>query len=182
MNQRMRIGVAAAAVILGGGVTWSAFGASQASTTDHHGWPTSSSQSAAEVVHAAQASAQDPESQVLTVVEQEVASVFIDVGAAGESPGDYFVARGRLWNRSQTMVVGRDAVHCTLGVRAFICDATARISGKGKIAVYGAFFSEDDARIPVIGGTDAYRDVGGQLTIANQSDGTTLLVFQLTRD
>lgn len=185
MNQQRRIGVAAAAVMLAGGVTWSAFGSSSASAADHHGWPTSSSQSAAEVVNAARAaSAKDPESQVLTVVEQEVRSVNIDVGAPGESPGDYFVSRGRLWNLDRTKVVGEDAVHCTLGVRAFMCDATARIFDKGKIAVYGAFFSENDSRIPVVGGTDTYRGVGGQLTVTNQSGGPTLalLVFQLTRD
>jgi hypothetical protein len=60
-----------------------------------------------------------------------------------------------------------------------VCDA-ARIFGKGKIAK-GALNFEDDARIPVIPGIDGCRDVGGQFTIADQSDATTLPAFDLIR-
>jgi hypothetical protein len=131
-------------------------------------------------VEAAEASAARDHTKVLTFLEIEERSAFIDVGDPGESSGDYFLFESRLMSEDGTTLLGRDSGKCTLGIRTFICDATASIFGKGKITVYGALFREADTRIAITGGTGAYKEAGGQLTVTDTSDGNTLLVFQLT--
>jgi len=176
---------AAAALLAGSGAivssgAWSAQGsAPSAGRYDHRAWPVSSTRSPATVATAAKAATARDHTKVLTALEIEDRSVAIDVGDPGESAGDYFVAEGTLKSADGTKTIGRDSVHCTLSVRAFVCDATASIFGKGKITVYGAFFRENDSRIAVTGGTGAYKEAGGQLTIA-PSGNNTLLVFELT--
>ena len=39
---------------------------------------------------------------------------------------------------------------------------------------------EADTRIAITGGTGAYKEAAGQLTVTDLSDGNTLLVFQFT--
>ena len=173
----------AAALLAGTGAiatsgVWTASGASTASL---RGWPTSSARPADAIVHAAKATAaRQGSTQVLAVLEIEERSAFVDVGDSGESPGDYFLFEGRLMTPDGSTQVGRDSGKCTLGTRTFVCDATASIFHKGKIAVYGAFFRESDARIPIVGGTGAYRDAGGTLTVKDLPSGNTLLTFEIT--
>jgi hypothetical protein len=131
-------------------------------------------------VKAAKTAAARNHTKVLTFLEIEQRGAFVDVGDSGESAGDYFLFESRLMSKDGSKLLGRDSGKCTLGVRTFICDATAQVFGKGKITVYGAFFAEADTRIAITGGTGAYREAAGQLTVTDLSDGNTLLVFQLT--
>lgn len=169
MNNRKKIAAGACVALITAGVAWSTNGSATATASKHHDWPSSSARLAA-------ASAG---SRMVTVIEHEVNSAFVDVGDPGESAGDYFLFEGKLMKPGTQHVVGRDSGKCTLGPTTFICDATAIIFGKGKISVYGAFFSESDGRLPVIGGTGQYKNVTGQLTVTDLSNGDTRLAFEL---
>jgi hypothetical protein len=147
---------------------------------DRHGWPASSARPAAAIAHAAHVSAARKGGQVITVLEIEQRSASVDVGDPGESPGDFFLFESDLKTPDGSRTVGRDSGRCMLGIRTFVCDATASIFHKGKIQVAGAFFSESDARIPIVGGTGAFRDAGGTVTIKDLPSGNTLLTFEIT--
>jgi hypothetical protein len=180
--RRKTLALCTATVLLAGTgaiATSGVWTASGSPTASHRGWPTSSARPAAAIVHAAKATAARQGTQALAVLEIEERSAFVDVGDSGESPGDYFLFEGRLMTPDGSTQVGRDSGKCTLGSRTVICDATASIFHKGKIAVYGAFFRESDARIPVVGGTGAYRDAGGTLTVKDLPSGNSLLTFEI---
>jgi hypothetical protein len=171
--------VAIAAVLAG--LPSTASGASGGSRqAERHGWPASSARSAHAIAHAAHASVARNGGTVFTVLEIENRTAMVDVGDAGESPGDYFLFESRLLTPDRSATVGRDSGKCMLGVTTFVCDATASIFHKGKLQVAGAFFSDADARIPIVGGTGAYRDAGGTLTIKELPSGNTLLTFEIT--
>ena len=182
-SRRRALALCTAAVLLAGTgaiATSGVWTASGSPTASHRGWPTSSARPAAAIVHAAKSAAARQGTQVLAVLEIEERSDFVDVGDSGESPGDYFLFESRLMTPDGSTHVGRDSGKCTLGTRTFVCDATASIFHKGKIAVYGAFFAEADAKLPVIGGTGRYRDAGGTLTVKDLPSGNTLLTFEIT--
>jgi hypothetical protein len=149
--------------------------------TDRHGWPVSSARPAAAIAHAAHASVARKGGTVIVALEIDQRSASVDVGDAGESPGDYFLFENPLKTADGSATIGRDSGRCMLGIRTFVCDATASIFHKGKIQVAGAFFAESDARIPIVGGTGAFRDAGGVLTVKDLPSGDTLLTFEITR-
>jgi hypothetical protein len=171
--------IAAVSAVLAG-LPSTASGSSGARHNSRHEWPVSSARSAADIVHSARASAARTGRTVFTVLEIEQRSAGVDVGDAGESAGDYFLFESRLLTPDGDHAVGRDSGKCTIAVRTFICDATASIFHKGKIQVAGAFFSETDAKLPIVGGTGAYRNAGGVVTIKDLPSGNTLLTFALT--
>ncbi len=164
-------------MLLVGAVAWVALAAgtsSVAAEADHDtSWPVAAAPGAAQ--KAAQA-ARAGGSQVIRVKEIEVRGRFIDVGSQGDGPGDYFVSESKLMQDGQK--VGRDSVRCTFGVRTFSCEATALIKGKGKIAVAGALFTDqNDFHLPITGGTGAFKDARGGLTV--EEGKKTFLVFEL---
>jgi hypothetical protein len=182
MSIRTRIAAlaGAAALVVAGVVAISSASADGTRPSSaRHGWPTSTARAPHAVVHAARASAKAEGTHVVAVIEKERRSAFVDVGDPGDSAGDYFLFESDLLNNSGD-VVGRDSVKCTLGVRTFICDATGTLFHRGKLTAYGAFFGENDARLAITGGTGAFKEAGGQVTVADQADGTTLLVFEIT--
>jgi hypothetical protein len=172
----------ALALLAGGAIAtgglWSAEGSTSGSA--HHGWPVAASRTPAADLHAARAATKRG---VLTVLEVDNPKhdTFVDVGASGESPGDYFLFENKLMTPDGSRQVGRDSGRCTLGIGTFSCDATAKIFGKGKIVVSGALFSENDNRIAITGGTGAYRTAHGQLVIDDLGNGNTVLAFHVIR-
>jgi hypothetical protein len=168
--------VATAAVLAGSPSTASGASGRQ----DRHGWPVSATRSAHAITHAAHASVARKGGTVITALEIEDRTAFVDVGDAGESPGDYFLFESRLLTPDRSATIGRDSGKCMLGVRTFVCEATASIFHKGKLQVAGAFFTDSDARIPIVGGTGAYRDAGGTLTVKDLPSGNSLLTFEIT--
>lgn len=186
MSNRRIVALGASAVLLAGSgavavsAGWSAQGsASNATQASRQDWPASSSSPAA-AVRAARAAADRDGSRVLTFLEVEDRVADVDVGAPGESPGDYFLFENRLLSADGSRLLGRDSGRCMINIRTFTCDATARIFGKGKIVVSGTFFAENDARIAITGGTGRFDEAGGQLTVTDRPDGNTLLVFRVS--
>ena len=177
MNKRMKIAAIACAVLIPVGLAVALNGSADASSAKHHGWPSSTKASSTQI--AKQAPATKSGAHVLTVIEHEVRNADVDTGDPGESPGDYFLFESRLLNPHTGDLVGVDSGKCMIAIRTFVCDATARINGQGKIVVAGAFFSENDGVIAITGGTGAYRDASGQLFVRDLPNGDTRLTFVL---
>lgn len=119
--------------------------------------------------------------RVLTVVAVEERGQGVDVGAEGDSAGDFFIFEESLYYPTSARKAGRDTVRCELGIRSFSCEATFLFSGRGKIRVAGALFpGQQNIVLPVTGGTKDFSGVGGQLRVLEESD-RTLLVFELVR-
>ncbi len=116
----------------------------------------------------------------LTLVADEVRSEYVDLGAEGESAGDFILFEDVLYDSTGARRVGRDAGRCELGIRTFTCEATIKLDGRGKIRVAGALFGPEDNVFPVTGGTRDFRDIGGQLRVLEQGD-DELLVLALVR-
>ena len=167
---------ASAVLLLVGGATWTALasGPSGAAAPRHDtSWPVAAAPGAAdEVARAARAK----DRQVITVREVQNRDRYVDVGARGESPGDYFIFESRLMKRGEQ--VGRDSGRCLLGIRTFTCEATALLNGRGKIVVGGTLFTDQrDFRLAITGGTGEFKDARGQLTVVERKQ--TYLVFEL---
>jgi hypothetical protein len=112
----------------------------------------------------------------------------IDVGAAGESLGDYFVFTEDLFMKGKR--VGSDHVSCMatrIDKSEFTvqCVATLVLDGKGQITVQGAVtFSEESGStftLAITGGTGRFRDASGQVKVRDISDEKSVLTVQLGR-
>ena len=77
----------------------------------------------------------------MTLVAEFVRGRGVNVGPNGESPGGMFFFQERLYNRSQTEVVGESSVRCQQGLRTYTFEATFRLEGRGKIVMGSAFFA-----------------------------------------
>ncbi len=119
--------------------------------------------------------------RTLTLVSEEKRARGVDVGAEGESTGDFFVFEETLFNARGGEVVGEDTVRCEAGIRTFHCDATLKLDRRGKITVGGALFARRDNVIPVTGGTGNFSGVGGELRFFSLRGGRSLLVLKLVR-
>jgi hypothetical protein len=175
MNKRTKIAAIACAVLMPAGLAVAMNGSADATSAKHHGWPSSTKMSSAQI---AKAGAKEG-THVFTVIEHEVRTADVDTGDPGESAGDFFLFESRLLHPATGDVVGVDSGKCMIAIRTFVCDATARINGKGKIVVAGAFFSENDGVIAITGGTGAYREAAGQLFVRDLPNGDTRLTFVL---
>jgi hypothetical protein len=105
------------------------------------------------------------EAETLSLVLVTTRSTEIDVGKPGFGPGDYFVERERVYNESESAVLGSGFVKCTFGFRELVCDAVLRIRGRGQISATGAgFASEETTRftVGITGGTGEFQNVRGE--------------------
>ncbi len=178
------LGVAA----LAAGAAWAGVGAASATGSGtgaahafRHGLQGRPAASVAAAERAVVGGAAARAGQTLIVIERPGSEAGVDVPPKGYSPGDFFLFEGRLFDRTGSRLVGRDSVRCEAGIRAFTCEATGVIYGKGKIRVAGTFFTERDNVLPVTGGTGAYQGVGGELTVFDLPRGASVLVFHLVR-
>jgi hypothetical protein len=183
MKRKIIAAGSAVALVLGGG-PWMGLGSATATTAKPgvHGWPNIiGSASASKTIAAVRAAAAKDGSQMLLLRAHQVSEVAVDVNGDGFSPGDYFLFEERLRYQGGSEIVGHDSVRCTMGANTFICDASAVLFGRGKIAVYSALFGEKDNSLVVTGGTGDFTGVGGELQTVNLRHGNELLAFDLSR-
>ena len=171
-----RAALGSALVALLAGVAWLSVGAGSAGADDRRfdGW----GRPAASIPAAEQMADVD---QAMTLIGEEVRGRFVDVGAEGFSVGDMFFFEERLYNRSQSEVVGKSSVRCQFGVRTPICDGTLRLEGRGKIVVGSAFFAQRDDTVPVTGGTHRFKGAGGAMQIFDLPGPRTLYLVKIVR-
>lgn len=132
------------------------------------------------VQQAAALAAGAPAGETLVLVAKEARTLFVDLPPEGESPGDFGLFEDRVYN-DQAERVGADSGRFELSLRTVTIEATVSITGKGKIRIAGSLFNRTDSTFPVTGGTGAYQDVGGQLTVFDLPHGDAALVFHLVR-
>lgn len=169
-----------AGVLAAGAVWFGALGASAGSEEEKLRWPGRAVSSVAEAQRVSAAGRGDD--STLIVVVREVRDAFVDVGAEGFSPGDFFLFEDKLFNSTGTERIGRESVRCETGLlRTFTCEATLRINGRGKIRVAGTLFRRNDNVFPVTGGTGDFRGVGGTLQIYNLANEDLVFVFNLVK-
>ncbi|HEX7248280.1 MAG TPA: hypothetical protein VF351_09300 [Actinomycetota bacterium] len=117
-----------------------------------------------------------------TIVSTSLRFKDIDVGPAGESPGDYFLEKSALWNDAETERVGWDLVQCTLdfGTTA-ICTVALRLFGRGQLTGTGAVeFTSQSLLFPITGGTGDFRDVTGQVRVTFETPERAVLDLHLS--
>lgn len=149
--------------------------ASDGDRVEFRGWPGRPADSVAQVQRLARGN------NTLAVVTEEKRFRFVDVGAEGESTGDFFVLEETVYSARGREVIGEDTVRCELGIRTFNCEATIRLANRGKITIAGALFGPRDIVFPIIGGTQDFSRVSGQMKVYELRGGRSLLVFELMR-
>jgi hypothetical protein len=127
----------------------------------------------------------DRKTKTIHVIQtNEAVFTNIDVGATGDSPGDYVVITGPLVRPATSQRVGSVNAVCTLmqvtDEFPSQCVATASFR-QGDITAQGVFLSVPGAPnvLAVTGGTGAYKTAHGTVTATILEDGATDLVFRL---
>ncbi|HEU0193634.1 MAG TPA: dirigent protein [Gaiellales bacterium] len=120
--------------------------------------------------------------RTIHVVEHPVTDQVIDIGAKGDSPGDQLPFANPVFNGANTHRAGSDQGNC---VRAsskqgrWECMWTTFLH-RGQITVEGPYL---DARattvLAITGGTGAFRNARGQMTLHLRKDGNFDFVFHL---
>jgi Allene oxide cyclase len=105
--------------------------------------------------------------KTLTVVERATTDTVVDLGAAGDTIGDMLAFGNDVYNAANTTKVGRDEGVCfrTNPGLAWECTYTTILTG-GSITVQGPFYDDlHDSQLSITGGTGAYANARGQLTL-----------------
>ncbi|HEY6072034.1 MAG TPA: dirigent protein [Anaerolineales bacterium] len=112
---------------------------------------------------------------VLTVVEHAVSDTVVDTGATGDSLGDILAFGNPIFNAANSKEIGRDEGYCmrtNVGL-AWECNWTV-ILDQGSLTVEGPFYDDlHDSQLAITGGTGAFRDASGEMTLhARDAAGT----------
>jgi hypothetical protein len=121
-------------------------------------------------------------SRTIHVVEHPITDQVIDIGATGDSPGDQLPFANPIFNGANAHRVGSDQGNC---VRAsavqgrWECMWTTFLH-RGQITVEGPFLDAKATTVLAItGGTGAFRNARGQMTLHLRTDGNFDFVFHL---
>lgn len=127
--------------------------------------------------------------QTFTLFATTVQSADIDLGEPGFSLGDQFVFADDLAEAEGGPTIGTDGGVCTVvridehsGAVTVQCVVTGELHG-GQITVQGLVTFAEDAPgtfvLAVTGGTGAYKNVRGQVTVEEISETEAILTFEL---
>jgi hypothetical protein len=114
--------------------------------------------------------------KILHLISHQTSLQVVDIGATGDSPGDQRIeitvdfANGKQVDRSVL-----NCVDITVSASAFdvLCHG-ALVFADGQIEFQGETNFQEPFTVAVTGGTGAYQNVGGQLTVERTlADGTT---------
>jgi allene oxide cyclase len=108
------------------------------------------------------------------VIEHAVSDTVTDTGPGGDSPGDLLTFHNPIFDASDTTRVGSDQGDCiriSPKVGTWECRWVTWLAG-GSITVEGPFFDTHDSVLAVTGGTGAYRNARGSMTLKSRAGGT----------
>jgi allene oxide cyclase len=118
----------------------------------------------------------------IRVIEHAVSDTVTDTGPAGDSPGDLLTFHNPIFDASDTTRVGSDQGDCiriSPKVGTWECRWVTWLAG-GSITVEGPFFDTHDSVLAVTGGTGAYRNARGSMTLKSRAGGTEFdFIFNL---
>jgi len=116
------------------------------------------------------------------VIEHAVSDTLTDTGATGDSAGDLLTFHNPIFDASDSTRVGADQGDC---IRispehgSWECRWITWVPG-GSITVEGPFFDTRDSVVAVPGGTGAYRNARGSMTLRSRAGGTEFdFIFNL---
>ncbi len=109
------------------------------------------------------------------VVEHAITDAVVDVGPAGDSLGDILAFGNPIFDAANAHEIGRDQGYCvrTNVGQSWECNWTV-ILDRGSITVEGPFYDDlRDSQLAITGGTGAYRNAQGEMTLhARDAAGT----------
>jgi allene oxide cyclase len=104
----------------------------------------------------------------MNLIEHAETDVVRHIGPAKEedSAGDVLAFANPVFDSENKKQVGSDNGTCvrTAAGKAFECIWTLTLSG-GQITVEGPFYDSKDSVLAITGGTDEYKDAGGQMKL-----------------
>jgi hypothetical protein len=117
----------------------------------------------------------DGKPRALTVVEHAITDAVVDTGAAGDSLGDILAFGNPIYDAANAKEIGRDQGYCirTNVGQSWECNWTV-ILDQGSLVVEGPFYDDlRDSKLAITGGTGAFRNVEGEMTLhARDAAGT----------
>jgi hypothetical protein len=114
-----------------------------------------------------------------TVVERATTDLVIDVGETGDTLGDMLAFGNDLYDPENAAVVGRDQGQCFRSSPGLAWECVwTNILEDGSIAVEGPFYDDlRDVDLAITGGTGAYADAEGTMTLHARDEAGTELDF-----
>ena len=109
--------------------------------------------------------------QTITYVEHADTDAVGDVAPEGDSVGDTLGFANPVYDADNKEQVGTDNGSCirTAVGEAWECIWTLTLCD-GQITVEGPFYDAKDSMLAITGGTDAYREVRGQMDLHSRND------------
>jgi allene oxide cyclase len=117
----------------------------------------------------------------LNVIEHPDTDTVINTGPAGDSTGDLLTFHNKLYDGSNTKVIGRDQGSCiriSPAQGSWECTWTNFVPG-GHITVEGPFFDTHDSIMTITGGTRGFRNARGQMLLHARPNGQFNFTFSL---
>jgi allene oxide cyclase len=116
------------------------------------------------------------------VVEHAVTDTEVPSGGGADVTGNLLTFHNKVYNRSDTHVVGRDQGVCTRidpAAGTWECNWTTFLKG-GQINVDGPFSDFHNTTLAITGGTGHYRNARGQMLLKSRDNGAKYdFIFQL---
>jgi allene oxide cyclase len=109
----------------------------------------------------------------LHVIEHPDTDTVINTGARGDTTGDLLTFHNRLYNATNTKVIGSDQGSCiriSPAKGSWECMWTNFVPG-GHITVEGPFFDTRDSIVTITGGTGGFRNARGQMLLHARASG-----------
>jgi allene oxide cyclase len=117
----------------------------------------------------------------IVVFERPATDTVINTGHAGDTSGDLLTFHNRIYDATNSHVVGHDQGDCiriSPNHGTWECRWLTYLRGRGAIMVEGAFFDGRDSTLAVTGGTQEFRNARGSLKLIARPGGYRF-VYQL---
>jgi hypothetical protein len=117
------------------------------------------------------------------VVEHETGNKGVDTdgsGGTGDSTGDLLTFHNKIFDASNTDMIGRDLGVCTLVVpgTSYYCSWNTFLPG-GQLSVQGLFSFTRGTKMSITGGTGQYANARGSMLLRLRQDGNFEFIFSV---